>query len=66
MLKVIKIDGTQLSNKPSLLSAIDSNGFTFITDDGEEEMLTFETIKEYFLNKTVKIKIEEISRSIVE
>lgn len=66
MLKIVKIDGTQLSNKPSLLSDITNEGFIFITDEGEEEIMSFDTVKEFFLNKTVKIKIEELSRSLVD
>ena len=66
MLKIVKFDGTQLSNKPALLSEVNEEGFLFVNDEGEEELLTFETIRDYFVNKTVKIKIDEVSRNIVE
>lgn len=66
MLKIVKINGTQLSNRPCLLSDVNENGFIFVTDEGEEEVISLETIKEHFLNKIVKIKIEEIDRAIVE
>lgn len=66
MLKIVKFDGTQLSNKPALLSEVAEEGLLFVNDDGEEELLSFETIKEYFLNKIVKVKFEEVSRNILE
>lgn len=66
MLKIVKFDGTQLSNKPALLSEVDESGFLFVNDDGEEELLSFESIREHFINKIVKIKFEEVSRKIIE
>jgi hypothetical protein len=66
MIKIVKINGTQLSNKPSILSEINEKGFLFVSDEGEEMELSFDTIKDYFLDKIVKIKIEEISRAIVD
>jgi hypothetical protein len=65
MVKIVEINGTQLSNKPSVLEEITNDGFVFINEDGEEEILEFNTIREHFLQKTVKLKFEEISRNIV-
>lgn len=65
MVKIVKINGTQLNTKAALLSEITSDGFIFVNEDGEQEILEFETIGEYFTNKMVKLKIEEISRDIV-
>jgi len=67
MVKVIKLNGTQLSTKPAILSEINKNeGFVLIDEEGEETILTFDSISEYFLEKKIKIKIEEMSKDIVE
>jgi len=62
MLKIVKINGTQLSNKPNILSDVNDEGFLFVDDEGEEELIPFETIKEHFIDKRTKIEIKEMSR----
>jgi hypothetical protein len=66
ILKIVTFSGTQLSNKTATLSDVNENGFLFVDDNDEEELLDIETIKEYFVGKKVKIKIEEVSRNVVE
>lgn len=66
MLKILKYNGTQLSNKPAVLSEVNSDGFIFIDENDTEEVLSFETIIEHFVGKTVKIKIDEVSRKVIE
>lgn len=66
MIKVVKVNGTQLTTKPCILSDLNADGFLLVDDEGNEEVLSLDTIREYFLDKKLKIKFEEMSRATVE
>jgi NAD kinase len=66
MIKITKLNGTQLTTKPAILSEISNDGFVLVDEDGEDQVLTFDSVREYFCEKTVKIKIEEMSKSTLE
>lgn len=65
MLKITKTNGTKLSNKIATLKKVDEKGFYLVDDDGDD-YITFDLIKELFLDKEVKIIFEEINRTIEE
>jgi hypothetical protein len=66
MLKITTTKGTKLTHKPATLVQLTDKGFFIRAEDEGDELISFELIKEYFLNKEVKITIEEITRDTIE
>lgn len=65
MLKITKTKGTKLTHKPGTLISLTEKGFIIQGDEGDE-IITFELIKGYFLDKEVKITIEEVFKEVLE
>jgi uncharacterized protein YaaQ len=65
MLKITNTKGTKLTSNSGYLKDIRADGFMIGYDDGEE-LLTFDLIKEYFLNKEVRITFEQVTRDTLE
>lgn len=65
MLKITKTKGTKLTHKSGTLVSLNEKGF-LIRDDEGDEFITLELIKEYFLDKEIKLTIEEVSKEVLE
>lgn len=65
MLKITKTKGTKLTHKSGTLKDLSEKGFLIQSDDGDE-FITLDLIRDYFLDKEVKITIEEVFKEVLE